>query len=426
MSTDQDEFEGLELLSDSEKDFIKLHGQQLLNAGFPITRENISKLYEKLHAQKFDAGDFFRIMEDENDNCYRLQAIKDIGKDSEFFLVDHFFSFRYTELREKIESKPELRKRLNKILKFWKKKETTRDLKVIPESINDPSLHPCFDDEDIEDPRNLDIDWDNVITLSLYGCKISNPDFVAEMITKLPKLKALWVNNNPCVEDDKYEKMLRIYVENHHSTIEIFNSKFTIHTSEWGLKFATFGGNLRMVEESKLEDITALDISGREFNNIGDPTPLNNMPKCTKIYAYNTYFEDYKDANTFMNMIKGMSNLTHLELDYYMLDLFWKITDRILFVNPSIKYINGYDIGFSQPKEEDEEIDKIIKDIWKVTESYKIAQGNMQDLSPIFYVPDEVGCAIVHSIDEANLVNIPFIHYVDNKLDSKLLTYNVC
>lgn len=89
----------------------------------------------------------------------------------------------------------------------------------MPESVNDPKIHPEFDYEEITDPNTLDIDWENVETLSLFGCKISDPDLIAKMLPKLPKLKALWVNDNPCCADEGYSKMLRIYVENHHSTI---------------------------------------------------------------------------------------------------------------------------------------------------------------------------------------------------------------
>ena len=61
------------------------------------------------------------------------------------FLVDHFFSFRYEELRTKLMENKDLRKRLNKMLRYWATKPTTRDLKVRPHSVNDPKIHPEFD-----------------------------------------------------------------------------------------------------------------------------------------------------------------------------------------------------------------------------------------------------------------------------------------
>lgn len=35
------------------------------------------------------------MLEDQNEDCYRLAAIKEIKKEEDVFLVDHFFQFRY-------------------------------------------------------------------------------------------------------------------------------------------------------------------------------------------------------------------------------------------------------------------------------------------------------------------------------------------
>lgn len=70
----------------------------------------IVKLYTKLMNDTYDSGefsrpnflkkasdslgDFVQLLEDRNDDCYRLAAITELKKESEVLLVDHFFQFR--------------------------------------------------------------------------------------------------------------------------------------------------------------------------------------------------------------------------------------------------------------------------------------------------------------------------------------------
>ena len=49
---------------------------------------------------------------------------------------------------------------------------------------------------DIIDPNTLNLD-DQIITLSLYGNKISELNLLIESIKKTPNLKALWVKDTP-------------------------------------------------------------------------------------------------------------------------------------------------------------------------------------------------------------------------------------
>lgn len=312
------------------------------------------------------------------------------------------------------------------MLKFWKEKQTLRSMEVRPHNVNDPKLHPEFDYQDIDDIRDLDIDWENVITLSLCGCKITNPDVIAVMLPKMPKLKAIWINNNPCVQTEENKKLFRIYVESHHAGVQIVNSKFTKHTREWGLLFSTFGGDMQMVENYNINDLVMVDISDRDFANMRDNVDLlYQLPNVTHVKCYGTAFNSYGETNRFFSMIKAMKKLTHFEMDYYLLDLFWKIKDRIKILNSNLKYINGYSLGFSQPKEYDEETDIIVRDVWKVLGSYRIATtGNMVDKHPIFYIQDEVGNAIVHS-ETPNVRCVPFLWFPFNDPHKGCKTVNV-
>jgi hypothetical protein len=77
---------------------------------------------------------------------------------------------RYEDLRKQLEKDKTLRKRIAKMLKFWKTKKTLRDVVYKPNSELDRKIYPEFDDTNVRDPRTLDIDWDNTVTLSLYNC----------------------------------------------------------------------------------------------------------------------------------------------------------------------------------------------------------------------------------------------------------------
>lgn len=119
-------------------------------------------------------------------------------------------------------------------------------------------------------------------------------------------------------------------------------------------------------------------------------------------------------------------------MDYYYMDMMWKIKDRIKTLNSNIKYINGYDIGYSEVKEVDDEIDNIIRNIWKISNNYRLAQesanntaDNKQDSLPVWYIMDEVGLAITHD-EDPNFACVPFLHFTED-INKKLVctTYNI-
>lgn len=100
----------------------------------------------------------------------------------------------------------------------------------------------------------------NLLTLSLIDNKLQNPD---EIISKLQylNLRILWLNNNSVANDEK----LREYVDTK-TRIEMFNSKFTKHCTEWGLKYAhykTIAG--AYTENGKIYN---LDLDDRDIYNI--------------------------------------------------------------------------------------------------------------------------------------------------------------
>lgn len=232
--------------------------------------------------------------------------------------------------------------------------------------------------------------------------------------------------------------MIHKYLEELYPTIEIINSKFSCNAGEWALKYSSLNGDLGLIEQFELEDMKEIDLSDRNFFEMKDHSIFNRLVNCERIKANGMAFDTFGQADRFIQICRDMNSLRFLEMDYYLLDLFWEIKERIKTLNPNIKYINGYDLGFAKPTEKDQEIDQTIKYIWKLANTYRLAQKTLthdentppsiqskQDSLPVWYIMDEVGLSINHCKDP-NFVCYPFIYFTEN-IDKEVVctTYNL-
>lgn len=412
-------------LTPEEFAFAEFHAMQLAANGIKISKDVVRQLYNKLTHHTFDVGNYVQLMEHPNEKCFRVVATQDIEAHKDVFLVDHCFSFRYRDLRKTLLDNEPLRHRLRNMTKFFKERQTLRDQLFRPVKAEEANLNPEFDgDETLTDPRTVDVDWENIETISFCSTGISDPDIVADMLTKCPKLKGLWLNGSPVSEGARMA-LMHMYLEEKHPNVQIYNSKFTKHAKEWAVKFATWGMMSKISDEITIEDMRICDISGRNFYALKDDhTIFDRMQSVRTLKAQETFFDSFGEANRFIEMIRDMKNLERIEMDYYMLDMFWDIKDRIRKLNPTIKYINNYDLGYDKPKPVDEEVDFIIENLWKITHSYKLAHGENVDSEPIYYVLDEVGSALGHE-EDPNCVTFPFIFFKHNKPGTEAITYNL-
>jgi hypothetical protein len=224
-----------------------------------------------------------------------------------------------------------------------------------------------FDEQPITDPSTLEnVDFEKVQVMSLYGCQISDLVLFDKFLKQSPNLKVLWMNENPLCKDKEQEQIMRAYIEQDHPHIELFNSKFTKHAGEWAFKFVSLGFDLNLTRNTPSHLIRRLDFSSRDLYRVQFmPEKLAAFPNVNQIVARDTFFNSYEDANKFLAMMKSLPNLNSLDLDYYMLDLFWKIKDKILGHYPKFDNINGYKLGFIQPNEIDLKLDRIIENLWR-------------------------------------------------------------
>ena len=98
------------------KDFYTFHGIQLLASKFPVSL--IEQLFQKLKGDTYDAGDFFKIMDNEERETFEVHATRSIKKEENVFLVDHIVSFRYPEFRDALQNNPALLEKVESMTKY--------------------------------------------------------------------------------------------------------------------------------------------------------------------------------------------------------------------------------------------------------------------------------------------------------------------
>ncbi len=74
--------------------------------------------------------------------------------------------------------------------------------------------------------------------------------------------------------------------------------------------------------------------------------------------------------------------------------------------------------------EEDEQLDKIVKYIWRIANCYRLASTEKLDESACWYIMDELGTSIPHT-DLPNVAVIPILYAPLNKLDENVISYSV-
>ena len=301
-----------------------------------------------------------------------------------------------------------------------------------------------FDYQPISDPSKLEnVNFEEVLVMSLYGCQIKELKLFDDFMKKCPKLKVLWLNDNPVCKDKKEEEMMRLYIEENYPNVELFNSKFTKHCTDWGIRFVSLSFDLHLTKHTPNSVIKRIDFSSRNLYRVDNLIDkLKEFTNVNQVIARDTFFDSYKQANTFLDLMKTLPNLKSLELDYYMLDLFWKIGNRINELYPHFEHINGYNIKYTQPSETDLKLDRIVENLWRTCGWFsfqvpetditmyslderslakkgkplsKLTQVASTRSQTVFYLNDELGSYIRKTL-LGNVKLIPVIRFPDSIL----------
>ena len=110
-------------LSPEAKLFYEFHGAQLIGSEFPP--ELISSLHLKLTDEAYDGGEFFEIIDNEENETFEVRAKAHVAAKGNLFLIDHALTFRYPELRQSLKANPKIRERLEYMLKYQVEKKPT-------------------------------------------------------------------------------------------------------------------------------------------------------------------------------------------------------------------------------------------------------------------------------------------------------------
>ena len=98
--------------------------------------------------------------------------------------------------------------------------------------------------------------------------QILDPNNITNILMKLPNLKALWLNGNPCETNCSNFNV----IGDHFDKLEIFNSALTCKAGEWAMLYYA-----RDTGAKTLEEITYLDLSGKNLLTVDDITFLKKM-----------------------------------------------------------------------------------------------------------------------------------------------------
>ena len=81
------------------------------------------KLWQKLTFEDFDIGSTAKIIKDENEDTVDLMCTKNLPANSNVFLVDHAWTFRYQDALDTLKANTALVERLHKMAEDFEKRD---------------------------------------------------------------------------------------------------------------------------------------------------------------------------------------------------------------------------------------------------------------------------------------------------------------
>lgn len=93
---------------------------------------------------------------------------------------------------------------------------------------------------------------------------------------------------------------------------------------------------------------------------------------------------------------------------------------------PELQEINGVPAKITDfaAREKERNIRKVLSKMWAYTGTYRLVTDDQMDEENVWYINDEVGCAMRHS-DKPNFAMHPFIYAPNHVIDGHTITYSV-
>uniref|UniRef100_A0A0E0CW18 Tubulin--tyrosine ligase-like protein 12 SET-like domain-containing protein n=2 Tax=Oryza meridionalis TaxID=40149 RepID=A0A0E0CW18_9ORYZ len=213
--------------------------------------------------------------------------------------------------------------------------------------------------------------------------KLQYPEKIMKGIGECRRLKALWLNDNPALKEGVDKVILDGLPE-----LEIYNSHFTRKAGEWALGFCgdIIGADnpCSTAESIPLENIVTLDLLDRCIHKLPEvdiPVPLGNSAISILECLPN------------LSLLNGINVSSIIESGKHIIDSALK--PRLPEWSP-----------------EESLAERVIGAMWLYLITYRLADEEKVDETPVWYVMDELGSAMRHC-DDANFRIAPFLFIPD-------------
>lgn len=382
-----------------------------------------------------------------------------LGRESDVFLVDHAWSFRLSDALKQLREVPGLAERMSALMcvdldrrtEIEESDEQDREmsgglehvLQVVQKERTRTQekgsdfaawleLEELGIDDDMLVSLDLSANFPNLVALNLWGNKLQDPEKIMQEIRKCGRLKALWLNENPILNQGIDKAVLDGLPE-----LEIYNSHFTRKAREWALGFC---GNMvgadnpcSSVESISLDNIATLDLSDRCIHKLPEVFCPSKLSSLSNLNIRGNPL-DQVPGDDLLNLFSGFTQLQELEVD--IPGPLGNSALPILEALPNLTLLNGVNAlsiaesgkhvvdSALQPRvpewsPEESLAERVIGAMWLYLMTYRLADEEKVDETPVWYVMDELGSAIRHS-DDANFRIAPFLFMPEGKLASAI------
>ncbi|KAM7513056.1 hypothetical protein LguiB_011931 [Lonicera macranthoides] len=445
------------------EEFVEVHGILLAASGIPHSLQR--QLFHKLSTETFDGGLYFQVEPLDGGRQRRLVITSDdsIQSESQLFLVDHAWTFRLSDAPKQLHEVPGLTERMASLMcvdvdldsdseevnvsgggsdengiKFGVVEIVEKEVCKAKDEGND-TVWLELEELDIDDDTLVSLDlpskFPNLRALSLCGNKLKNSETITKEITKFEHLRAIWLNNNPVLQD--CDDLMADTILHGCLHLEIYNSHLTHNFGVWALGFC--GGiydkdnpGFDYESDNPLHSVTSLDLSNRGIRNLRNKafSPAE-IPSLSYLNLRGNPLDENAVSDLLVHL-KAFTCLYALEVD--IPGPLGESAVGILESLPKLSLLNGVNatkilesgsrvidtmLQPRLPKWSPEEplADRVINAMWIYLMTYRLADEEKIDETSVWYVMDELGSSLRHS-DDPNFRVSPFLYMPEGNLAS--------
>ena len=175
----------------------------------------------------------------------------------------------------------------------------------------------------------------------------------------------------------------------------------------------------------RMISLHTLDISGHPEFLMTEQEIEEEEEKLKSESPQRDEIEFTKRAHTIDELLHGLKHVRKLRCDDDVEQYILQNRPVHNFMTSLIE-INGVPIKIADPatREKEKNIRKVLAKMWAFTGTYRIVSDDQMDEENVWYINDEVGCAMRHS-DKPNFAMHPFIYAPNHVIDGHTITYSV-